>query len=180
MMVVKTKGDARASGCVCLDTASDAHAQLLLHEWFMFCHGSSSMKKAPDGATHRWGRREKNKSHRRFERAAPNGGKWVVLCAPKSGVTFNEKGENKHNVEHLGSSKLSAGAEDCGVWWMAKEGKRSSKRQRGINYSHFPGACGSVRACTTLQLYFETPLKTKGWWSVCTYTFLDIKCMKWG
>lgn len=100
---------------------------------------------------------KKKKSHRRFERAAPNGGKWVVLCAPKSGMTFNEKGENKHNVENLESSKLSAAAHDCGVWWMAKKGKRSSNKEASIiNIS-----CVRVgaRVCTTLELYFKTPLK---------------------
>lgn len=49
-----------------------------------------------------------------------------TLRSEKSSVTFNEKGENKHNVENLESSKLSAAAEDCE---SVMNGKRREKEQ---------------------------------------------------
>lgn len=102
------------------------------------------------------GEGKKKISQKIWESFAPTGGKWVVLCAPKNGVTFNEKGENKYNVENLDSSKLSAATEDCRAWWMVKEGKQSSNRQRGINYSYFLCAWVCARAwhCNCLLKLF--------------------------
>lgn len=163
MMVVKTKGSACTSGCTCLDTAADTHARSC------YCMNDScsvtapaQWKKPPDDVIHRWGegkrrgRRKKKISQKIWESFAPTGGKWVVLCAPKNGVTFNEKGENKYNVENLDSSKLSAATEDCRAWWMVKEGKQSSNRQRGINYSYFLCAWVCARAwhCNCLLKLF--------------------------
>lgn len=61
------------------------------------------------------GGKEKKNLTEDLRELLPMGENESYFVLQKSGVTFNEKGENKHNVENLESSKLSAAAEDCGV-----------------------------------------------------------------
>lgn len=120
--VVKTKGCSRTSVITCLDTAPDTHAQLLMHEWFMFCHGSSSMKKPSDYVIHRW----RKIWGEDLKEPLPTGLNESYFVLQKVAWPLMRKSKNKHNVENLESSKLSAAAEDLpGVM----NGERKEKEQ---------------------------------------------------
>lgn len=131
-MVAQTKGRARTSA---LAHASTRFLTLTRSCYYMndSCSVTAPapwksllMMLSTDGK--RRERKKKRISQKIWESCSHWGGKWVVrtLRSEKSSVTFNEKGENKHNVENLESSKLSAAAEDCE---SVMNGKRREKEQ---------------------------------------------------